>query len=253
MDHTLQQLIDMSNYLGDPAKDFAMLGEGNTSARIDAESLYVKASGTTLNGIGAEGFVRVSIPKVLSILDDEKAGDDEVTKVLQEAILDPGEKRRPSVETMLHAILLQFPEYAFVGHAHPVYTNMILCSQIAEEASAGRLFPDQIVSMGHRAVFVPYVDPGLTLAREVKKLLKQFIEEEGMLPKAILMQNHGLITMGDSPKAVLSCMEMTEKSMRVLQGTYALGGPYFLPKDQVERIYSRPDEKYRMQSIAGTQ
>jgi rhamnose utilization protein RhaD (predicted bifunctional aldolase and dehydrogenase) len=130
---------------------------------------------------------------------------------------------------------------------------MVLCSKIAEEASAGRLFPDQIVSMGHRAVFVPYVDPGLTLAREVKKLLKQFIEEEGMLPKAILMQNHGLITMGDSPKAVLSCMEMTEKSMRVLHGTYALGGPYFLPKDQVERIYSRPDEKYRMQSIAGTQ
>ena len=252
MTETINKLVEMSRYLGDPARDFAILGEGNTSARIDDDSFMVKASGTTLATIEASGFVKVSISKLLPVLDDPSAGDDDVSQALKEALLHPGETRRPSVETMLHAILLQIPEIAFVGHAHPVHCNMVLCSKVAEEAATGRIFPDQIVSMGPKSIFVPYVDPGLPLAREVKKRLHAFVEAEGMLPRVIMMQNHGVITMGDSPKAVLSCMEMTEKAARVLVGTYAMGGPNFMPPEQVERIYSRPDEKYRLASIAGT-
>lgn len=251
MNELLAQLIDMSRRLGEPNRGLAILGEGNTSARVDPDTFYVKASGTMLRDIDETGFVRVSIRKVLPILDDEHAGDEEVTRVLSEALLDAGEKRRPSVETMLHAVLLQFPEYGFVGHAHPVYTNMILCSNRAEEAVAGRLFPDQIVSMGHRSVYVPYTDPGLCLAREVRRRLTRFVEDEGVLPRVILMQNHGVIAMGDSPRAVLSCLEMTEKASRVLVGTYAMGGPHFLSPEHVDRIFTRPDEKYRLQNIAG--
>jgi len=165
--------------------------------------------------------------------------------------VDAGETRRPSVETMLHAILLQVPEYAFVGHTHPVSTNILLCSGRAEEAAAGRVFPDHIVSMGHKSVYVPYVDPGLPLAREVRDRFRAFVEAEGMLPKAIMMQNHGLITMGATPKAVTSCTDMAEKVSQIIVGTYALGGPNFLPAHQVERIFTRPDEHYRLKSIAG--
>jgi len=251
MSEILEQLIDLSRYLGDPARGLAILGEGNTSARVDKDSFYVKASGTTLNGIGEEGFVRVSISRVLGVLEDPSAGDEDVTRVLQEALLEPGETRRPSVETILHAILLGVPEYAFVGHAHAVYTNMLLCSRVAEEAASGRIFPDQIVSMGPRSVYVPYVDPGLPLAREVKQRLERFVQDEGMLPHAIMMQNHGVIAMGETPKAVTSCLEMTEKASRILVGAYAVGGPHFMPPEQVDRIATRPDEKYRLRNIAG--
>lgn len=251
MDDVLQHLIEMSRHIADPERDFAMLGEGNTAARIDEDSFYVKASGAAMRGIGPEGFLRVSISKVVEVLDDEDAGDDDVTETFKKAVLDEGETRRPSTETMLHATLLQFPEFNFVGHSHPVYTNMLMCSKHAEEAAAGRLFPDQIVSMKARSVYVPYVDPGLVLAREVRDRLRFFIKREGELPSCILMQNHGLITMGDSPKAVLSCMEMTEKSMRIMWGAYAAGGPNFLPLNQIERIHTRPDEHYRLGLIAG--
>lgn len=248
----LQQLVQMSRTLGDPAKGLAILGEGNSSARIDDDTFWVKASGTTMGSIDASGFVRVSISKVLGILDDESAGDEEVTQVLKDALVDPQETRRPSVETMLHAILLQVPEFKFVGHTHPTYTNMLLCSNKAREATSGRIFPDHIVSMGHKSVFVPYVDPGLVLAREVRKQFNQFVEEEGVLPRAIMMENHGFITMGDSPKAVVSCTEMAEKVSRILVGTYTnLGGPRFLSPADVDRIYTRPDEAYRLKSIAG--
>ncbi len=253
MDDVLSQLVEMTRYLGDPGRPFAILGEGNTSAKADEDTLYVKASGSTMAGIRPEDFVRVSISKVIAILDDPSATDDDVTRVLKEACVEPGETRRPSVETMLHAFLLKAPGIHFVGHTHPVHTNMVLCSKMAEEAVSGRLFPDHIVSMGHASVYVPYVDPGLVLAREVRGRFQAFVEEHGVLPKAILMQNHGLITLGESPKAVTSCTEMAEKAAQVLVGTYAMGGPNFMTPAHVARIYTRPDEHYRIKSIANTE
>ncbi|MFA6243039.1 MAG: class II aldolase/adducin family protein [Candidatus Hydrogenedentales bacterium] len=250
MSDTLHQLVAMSRYLGDPANGYAILGEGNTAARIDDDSFYVKASGTTLATIDASGFVVCSISRVTAILDDPKAGDDDVSRVFREALVDPMETRRPSVEAMLHAILLSIPEFKFIGHTHPVYTNSILCSVRAEETFAGRIFPDQIVSMKHKSVFIPYVDPGLVLAREVKRRLEEYVENEGVLPSAIMMQNHGLITMGATPKAVTSCTDMAEKAAQVLVGTYALGGPRFMSDHDVARIFTRPDEHYRLQNIA---
>lgn len=251
MSEILKQLVDMSRYLGAPERGYAMLGEGNSSARVDDETFYVKASGTTLATIDDKGFVLVKKSVVLDLLDDETAGDAEVSVALKACLVDPNEKRRPSVETMLHAILLDVPEYAFVGHTHPVHTNQLLCSVVSEEAFAGRVFPDHIVSMGHKSVFIPYVDPGLVLAREVRKQFNRFVEEEGVLPKAIVMQNHGLITMGDSPKAVTSCTDMAEKVSHIIVGAYAVGGVKWMTPADVDRIYTRPDEHYRLKSIAG--
>jgi rhamnose utilization protein RhaD (predicted bifunctional aldolase and dehydrogenase) len=250
-DAILKQLVEMSNYLGDPQKTYAILGEGNTSARLSDDTFAVKASGTTLSTIDASGFVEVSISRVLTILDDPHAGDAEVSRVLKDALVQPGETRRPSVETMLHAILLSYPEYHYIGHSHPVFTNMWLCSVNAEAIAARRIYPDHIVCMGHKSVFVPYVDPGLTLARETKTRLEAFIREEGVLPKAIVMQNHGLITMGDSPKAVLSAHDMCEKVSRVIVGSYTCGGPQWMSQHDIDRIYTRPDEHYRIANISG--
>ncbi len=248
-DSLLPRLVDMSRYLGAPERGYAILGEGNSSARIDDETFWVKASGTTLANIDSNGFVHVRKGPVLEILDDPSAGDDEVDGVLRECLVMPGAKR-PSVETMLHAALLEYPEIKFIGHTHPVYTNMLLCSKHAEEAAAGRVFPDQIVSMGHKSVFVPYVDPGLVLAREVRARVETYIEEEGVLPKCIMMENHGFIALGDSTKAVTSCTDMTEKASRILVGAYSVGGPKFLSDENVDRIFTRPDEHYRLKHIA---
>ena len=59
-ENILAQLVTMSNNLGDPALDYVILGEGNTSARADADTFWVKASGTELRTIDCTGFVRVS-------------------------------------------------------------------------------------------------------------------------------------------------------------------------------------------------
>ena len=59
MSDVLEQLIDMSQSLGDPANDYVILGEGNTSVRADDDSFWVKASGTELVRASRDSFVRV--------------------------------------------------------------------------------------------------------------------------------------------------------------------------------------------------
>ena len=173
-----------------------------------------------------------------------------MTRVLKDALVDKNETRRPSVETMFHAVLLDYPEFKFVGHTHPTYTNMLVCSERAEEVSAGRICPDHIVVLGHKSVYVPYVDPGLVLAREIRARVRAYVDEEGVLPRAIMMQGHGLIALGDSTKAVTNITDMAEKNSQIIVGTYALGGPRFMPQKDIDRIYTRPDEKYREKTIA---
>lgn len=241
----LETLVGMSRSLGEPAKDYAMLGEGNTSARLDEESFLVKASGFRLQDIGSNGFVRLSFSRCGDLLERTEATDLEVKVGLQAACLEPGETRMPSVEAVLHAILLQMPGVQFVGHTHPVAANQILCSGKAREAFAGRIFPDEIVVCGVAPCMVDYIDPGLPLARGVRHAVEQFSKQHGEFPKVICLINHGIFTVGRTANEVLATTDMFVKVCRILQGTFALGGPQFLTPANVQRIHTRPDEHYR--------
>ena len=249
-DDVLTQLVTMSNNLGDPALDYVILGEGNTSARADADTFWVKASGTELRTIDSTGFVKVRFDQALALLDEGDLSDDKVKAGLDAAKVDQSVTARPSVETVLHALALQLEDVNFVGHTHPTAINALLCSQKAEEAACGRLFPDHIVYCGPASVYVPYTDPGLPLARKVRDLVNQYIDGHREIPKVILMQNHGLIALGRTAQQVENTTAMAVKAARVLIGTYALGGPRFLTARNVERIHTRPDELYR-RGIAG--
>jgi rhamnose utilization protein RhaD (predicted bifunctional aldolase and dehydrogenase) len=241
----LNQLVAMSNRLGNPALDYVILGEGNTSARADADTFWVKASGTELRTIDHTGFVRVRFDKALALLEAGDLSDDAVEAGLEKAKADPSVTVHPSVETVLHALALQLEGVNFVGHTHPTAVNALLCSQKAEEVASGRLFPDHIVYCGPASVYVPYTDPGIPLARRVRDSINQYIEEVHEVPQVILMQNHGLIALGRTAEQVESITAMAVKAARVLLGTYILGGPHFLTASSVDRIHTRPDELYR--------
>ncbi len=247
----LAKLVEMSRELGEPSNDYVILGEGNTSARLTDETFAVKASGTTLRGIAPEHFVEVRFDRVLELLERESATDAEVKEALQTACVDAGSPLRPSVETVLHAALLSLPGVSFVGHTHPTAVNMILCSRNWKEVVGGRIFPDEIVSCGVAPVLIDYTDPGLPLAKVVHRKVREFLEAAGEPPKAVLMQNHGLIAIGQTHVEVLGITAMWVKTARVLRGTYAFGGPRFFSEQEVARISSRPDELYRMQLIRG--
>ncbi len=96
----LDDLISLSHHLGDEAHDYVIIGEGNTSARIDAHAFWVKASGQSLLSIEPGGFVEVDQERLLTLLDDENAGDEEIARGLMDARVDPNATLRPSVEAI---------------------------------------------------------------------------------------------------------------------------------------------------------
>ncbi len=245
----LAQLVTLSRSLGDPANDYVILGEGNTSAKIDANTFWVKASGTELRTISEAGFVQVNAQQLTAMLTGPDLGDDQVRDALVAAKVDPATPGHPSVETVLHAACLALEGVNFVGHTHPTAINVITCSVAFDEAFAGRLFPDEIVVCGPAPVLVPYTDPGLPLAQEVHRRIHQYIDEYGEVPKVIHLQNHGLFVLAKTAKQVENITAMMVKSARILAGTYALGGPHFMTAENVARIHTRPDEHYRQKVI----
>ena len=245
MEDIQEQLVHLSKNLGDPLKDFVILGEGNISGKDNPETFWVKASGTSLRDLDSSGLVEVSFEGVKQLLLEDALTDDEIRAGLQKAKVDPGVDAVPSVETFLHAFLLQLEGINFVGHTHPISVNSILCSKNAKEAYSGSLYPDQIVYCGPAPVYVPYTDPGLLLAKRVHEEIERFIGEWGEIPKIILMENHGLIALGTTTSNVENITEMSVKAARIIIGTYILGGPKFLTQENVARIHTRKDEQYR--------
>jgi rhamnose utilization protein RhaD (predicted bifunctional aldolase and dehydrogenase) len=240
----LDDLLRLSHDLGNPQRPLAILAEGNTSARLDAGSFLVKASGGNLAGLQEQDVVECKSQVLLQLLDREKASDAEIESELLNARADANAKK-PSVEALFHAWLLTLPEIAFVGHTHAPAVNSILCSPRAREFAEKRVFPDEIVCCDVESVFVPYTDPGLRLAMEIRRLTEAFIKKHQRPPRVILLENHGIITLGRTPDAVRAAMFMAEKAAGIWLGAAALGGPVFLKPEHVTRIAGRPDEEKR--------
>jgi rhamnose utilization protein RhaD (predicted bifunctional aldolase and dehydrogenase) len=245
----LDELVALSRHLALPENDYVILAEGNTSARADEHRFWVKASGRVMADIGPDGFVQVRFDPILALLDGPPLDDAGIRAALTAAKVAADARAHPSVETVLHALCLQLPGVRFVGHTHPTAINAITCSAVFAQALSGRLFPDEIVVCGVAPLLVPYVDPGLPLARAVRDGLRTYLDTYGEPPKTIYMQNHGFIALGATAAQVANITAMATKAARILIGAYSLGGPNFLTPEHVARIHTRPDELYRRQQL----
>ena len=202
----LDELIDVARRYGrDP--EFTRGGGGNASVKVDGV-LYIKPSGVSLATLGADDLVPLDVEPLLALLHAENRGagasgeptgpvdpadeGDPVMRTALTARLADAGGRRPSVELLFHAFL---PE-RFVLHTHPVSINAVTCNRDGA-ALAERLF-------GERAVWVPYTDPGLPLARAIVAARSAHVERTGAPAPAItVMQNHGIIVGGDSAAEIV--------------------------------------------------
>ncbi len=250
MDPVLSELVNLSLKLGASTADLAILGEGNTSAKVGEGQFYVKASGFSLSNITPSGFSQVNIAPIMEALDGPDLSDADVRGLLGESRVEPTRDPLPSVETFMHAYLLSLRDVNWVGHTHPTPLISLLSIEGCEEIARQRLFPDEIVCCGPATAFVPYVDPGLPLARAIRQSVEEFIDEFGMVPKTIWLQNHGLICPAKSTRDVESASYMAIKAARAWVGALSTGRPLRpLTSQAVDRIHTRPDEHYRQKLI----
>ena len=196
---TLELLIEFSQRYGaDP--ELVNAGGGNTSAKVDG-IMYIKCSGTALKEASEVSFAKMDLKKLFRIFERTyPEGDRErEAAVLADmmACCTPGEEhKRPSVETLLHALF----EQKFVLHLHPALINGLACSR-GGEAEAKRLFGDAIV-------WVPACRPGYTLAKLMYEKMKTAKGRIGV----VLLENHGVFFAADTPGELDRMLrDMTER------------------------------------------
>jgi rhamnose utilization protein RhaD (predicted bifunctional aldolase and dehydrogenase) len=181
---SLDAIIELSHEFGSNP-DWVLGGGGNTSYKEDGK-LYIKASGVALGDIDADGFVRMDADRLDRIWDKVYPSnpEDREAQVLADlmAARSTGEEhKRPSVETLMHAL---FPQ-TFIVHSHPALANAVTC------AAEGRAYGEKI--FGEEMMWIESVNPGFILAHRMREETEAYREKHGRYPEIVLMENHGLV------------------------------------------------------------
>lgn len=187
----IQDIIKISQFYG-KNPEMVIAGGGNTSYKND-EKIWVKASGFSLATIGEEGFA-VLDRKKLSIISEKTYSSDsfERERQIKDDLADATitKDRRPSVETSMHDAI-GFP---FVVHLHPTKVNGLMCGNNVV-ADLKTLFGDDVL-------YIPYIDPGYILFKEVEKQIGIFKAAKGKEPQIIFLQNHGIFVGANSTQEI---------------------------------------------------
>jgi NAD(P)-dependent dehydrogenase (short-subunit alcohol dehydrogenase family)/rhamnose utilization protein RhaD (predicted bifunctional aldolase and dehydrogenase) len=213
-----QELIRLSRQYGGDAS-FVIAGGGNTSVK-SAGQLFIKASGKSLADLDAGGLVAMDRAKLRAIVeavlpDEPGPREQEFSRRLMAARLEPAAGLRPSVECLLHELMTG----TFVVHVHPTVANALACCKEGR-AIAAELFGDDVL-------WIDYVDPGITLARAVAAELTAYRNKTRRpAPAAIILANHGLLVAGESADDVKAKIDAVLEPIRrrLMQAGKAGGG-----------------------------
>lgn len=172
MEAEFQSLRAVSARVGaDPA--LVQAAGGNTSIKSGGQ-MWIKASGTWLaRALDDDIFVGVDLTGLLAGI---AAGDPPAT----DFALPGGSGLRPSIETAVHALMPQ----RVVLHVHCVET---IAWAVRPDAGAALAVPLD----GLDWAFVPYIRPGLPLARAIAAARRPGTD-------VVVLGNHGLVVAGDT-------------------------------------------------------
>lgn len=173
------ETVDASKVLGqDP---FLVLhGGGNTSVKND-EFIWAKASGFDLGSLVIEGLVQLRRADLDALLVQDELSDIAMMDGYAAATVLP-DQPAPTIEAMFHHAL----PFTSVLHSHAdaivALTDTVHGLDLVAEV------------FGEDVVLVPYVMPGFELAKVAPELWRQ----SGGRARAMVLQHHGLFTMGDT-------------------------------------------------------
>ncbi len=202
-EQSLTQLIEISHTVGSQP-EYVQGGGGNTSVKSpDATIMAVKASGTALADMSeSAGWVEMDLDKLVSIFDlaglDDLPTHERESRVLahQQSCVLSEVGGRPSVEAALHALLGRV-----VIHTHPSAVNALTCGP-GEAAMKELARNDEPAPL-----WIPYADPGYTLAVAIKRALEAYKEEHGAAPQVLMLENHGIFVSADDAEQCIALHE----------------------------------------------
>lgn len=193
----LTTLIDLSTYLGERF-DLVQAGGGNTSVKLDNNSMLIKSSGSSLSEMDINyGYTTVEVSKIVGIIENFQKNKETKNKI-EDFItqISPNQDIKPSIEVFLHAILKKY-----TLHIHPLTVNIIVSRQDWEEILFSLFDANKIITIKYRT-------PGIQLAVDIYNKIQELGEKN-----IIFLQNHGVIVTSDSKNNLLRNIENIVKKI----------------------------------------
>jgi len=133
---------------------------------------------------------------------------------------------KPSSEIKMHMRVYQErPDVKSVVHAHPMYATGFAIAGIPLNQP---IMPEAIIALGE----VPIAAYGTPSTMEIPDAVSKFLQNYD----AVLLENHGALTYGDSLFGAYHKMESVEFYAQLLYISRQLGGPKELPQEEVRKL-----------------
>ena len=224
-------LIELAHRVGNHPARLAIWNEGAVAARLPSGRFVVSAAGANLARLDARGLVELDLARVQGFLALEDVKPEDFATALSDS-----DSPTTTADVFTFADLLGFDDVRFAAHTQPIAVNQVICSPRARQFADRRNLPHEILACGQASVLVPFMPPGLPLAKEIKRKIALWRDRFKIVPKLILIQNHGMITLGETVDEVLMLTEMTVKFAEIFLGAAAMGGPEFMKPNHVTQI-----------------
>ncbi|MEN3185096.1 MAG: class II aldolase/adducin family protein [Atribacterota bacterium] len=187
---------------------------GNLSARF-GEHILISPSGFAFDEIRPEDYVKIS-------LRDGK-------------VVSGG---KPSSEILMHwLIYLERQDAMVVMHTHPPFVLGVT----GGGGTIQPMFPDFVAYLARTAI-LDYITPcTMDLAQAVRKAIRE--------ADAVLLRNHGLVTVGLTLKEAYYRTEIMEEAARITAVSKIFGAPRILSAQECADILDLDAEKYRQELV----
>lgn len=225
------ELLELAHWIGHHPARLAIWNEGAVAGLLPGGKIAVSAAGSNLACLESASMVELDLAKLQALI----ALDDAPTEKIIETQTNPAAPM-PCADALAFADLLAFENVRFAAHTQPIPINQVICSPRARQFSDRRNLPHEIVACGQASVLVPFMPPGLLLAKEIRRKTALWRDRYKSTPKLILMQNHGMIALGETVEEVKRVTEMAVKYAEIFVGAAMMGGPEFMKPNYVTQI-----------------
>ncbi|MCU1549816.1 MAG: L-ribulose-5-phosphate 4-epimerase [Glaciihabitans sp.] len=200
---------------------------GNVSGRVPGADLFViKPSGVSYDELSPEN-------QILCDLDG---------KVIEST---PGSNRSPSSDTAAHAYVYRnLPQVGGVVHTHSTYATAW--------AARGEAIPCVITAMADEFGGPIPVGPFAIIGDDsIGRGIVQTLD--GHRSRAVLMQNHGLFTIGKDARDAVKAAVMAEDVAKTVHIARQLGEPIPIPQESIDALFNRYQNVYGQQPAGALQ